>query len=129
MFLEEINSDYSSINPNKMICKINWKECTGKFTLIAGIQGYMLIFWDKSLVVSNICSSVNPAQKLEVTTSQTSHEIRPAQLQVKSGFWILEGCKFPECHAEGHITTRNEHCACACVWTYTACIFWHGKQM
>jgi len=54
MFLEEINSDYGSTNPNKMICRIKWKECTGKFTLIAGIQGNLLIFRDKSFVVRQI---------------------------------------------------------------------------
>jgi hypothetical protein len=29
-YLEEINCDYSSINPNKMICRINRKDQTGK---------------------------------------------------------------------------------------------------
>lgn len=98
MFLEEIHSDYSSINPSKMICRIKWKECTGKVTLIAGIQEILLIFRDKSFVVCQeiFSAGAKPAQKLEVTTSQTSHDIRPVQLQMKSGLWILGGCKLPE---------------------------------
>ena len=97
-FLEEINSDYSSINPNKMIYRIKWKECTGKFTLIAGIQGNLLIFRGKSFDVfwEIFLAGAKLAQKMEVTTFQTYHEIRPVQLQVKSGLWILRGCQLPE---------------------------------
>jgi hypothetical protein len=36
-------------------------------------------------VSRNISAGAKPAQKLKVTISQTSHEIRPVQLQVKSG--------------------------------------------
>lgn len=118
MFLEEINSAYSQINPNKMICRIKWKECTGKFTLIAGIQGYMLIFRDKSFVVCQIfAAGANPAQKL-VTTSQTSHEIRPVQLQVKSEF-LEDASSQNKCHAEGHVTTRNKTTVCVHVYDHT----------
>jgi hypothetical protein len=73
----------------------------------------MLIFRDKSFVVCQIfAAGANPAQKL--VTSQTSHEIRPVQLQVKSEF-LEDASSQNKCHAEGHITTRNKTTVCVCM--------------
>jgi hypothetical protein len=124
MYLEEINSDYSSINPNKMIHRINWKDHTGKVTLTAGILRNLLIFWDKGFVVCQELFSVGakPAYKLEVTTSQTSYEIRQVQPQMKRGLWIvgsIQASYVIKCHAEGRITASNRTAVCVHVYQHT----------